>query len=77
MSKQQIPNNVIPLASAKCQAEGCKHKPTQAGFCTEHYQWFKEGLVTKEGARPKDFDKKYHAFMARLADEKLNRRKVA
>ncbi|MGE0632098.1 MAG: hypothetical protein AB7O96_06800 [Pseudobdellovibrionaceae bacterium] len=77
MSKQQIPNNVVPIASARCQAEGCKHKPDKAGFCGEHYEWFKEGLITKEGQRPKDFDKKYHAFMARLADEKSASKKAA
>lgn len=77
MSKPQIPNNVVSIASARCQAEGCKHKPDQAGFCSEHYMWFKEGLVTKEGIKPKDFDKKYHAFMARLADEKANQKKAA
>jgi hypothetical protein len=32
-------------------------------FCKEHYDWFKFGLITKEGKRPTDFDKKYTAYM--------------
>jgi len=60
---KQIPNNVIPLASAKCQAEGCKTKPSRAGFCEEHFDWFKAGLITKEGHRASDFDKKYQHYM--------------
>ncbi len=62
---KQVPNNVVPLSPQKCTADDCKKKPTRAGFCDEHYEWFKEGLITKEGHRPSDFDKKYQAFMRR------------
>lgn len=62
--KHQAPesagNNVIPLS--KCRAEGCTKKGDRAEFCPEHYEWFKFGLITKEGKRPTDFDKKYQAF---------------
>jgi hypothetical protein len=60
-----IPNNVIQLAAHKCLADDCKSRPTLAGFCDEHYAWFKEGLITKEGHKAKDFDKKYYAFSRR------------
>lgn len=63
--EKQMPNNVVSLAANKCCAEGCKHKPDRAGFCEEHYTWFKEGLITLEGYKARDFDKKYHAFMRR------------
>jgi hypothetical protein len=66
MSKQNS-NNVIQLPE-RCKAEGCSKKSEKASFCGEHFMWFKEGLVTKEGKRPVDFDRKlYH----------LNRRKAA
>ena len=59
----QIPNNVIPLAAAKCTSQGCKAKPARAGFCNEHFEWFKAGLITRDGAQAMDFDKKYQHFM--------------
>jgi hypothetical protein len=61
----QVPGNVVPLSSAQCTAEDCKKKPSKAGFCDEHYQWFKEGLLTIDGHKAKDFDKKYQQFLAR------------
>jgi hypothetical protein len=49
----------------KCSDESCKQKGSRAGFCEEHFIWFKEGLLTTEGQRPRDFDKKYQAFLQR------------
>ena len=63
--EKQIPNNVVPLVASKCTSEDCKKKPERAGFCSEHYVWFKEGLITIDGYKAKDFDKKYHLFIAR------------
>lgn len=63
--EKQVPSNVVPMAATKCVAEECKQKPSRAGFCEEHYQWFKEGLLTMDGYRAKDFDKKYHAWQRR------------
>ena len=65
--EKQIPNNVISLASAKCCAEGCKKKSEKADFCAEHFTWFKEGLLTREGMRAADFDKKYYHYVGRKA----------
>jgi hypothetical protein len=62
-------SNVISLEAHKCVGEGCKSRPQRAGFCNEHYEWFKEGLITLEGYRARDFDKKYHAWLRRK-DEK-------
>lgn len=56
-------NNVVSLVVDRCKVEGCKSKSTKAGFCEEHYHWFKEGLVTVDGHFAKDFDKKYQQFM--------------
>ncbi len=65
--QKQIPGNVVNLTAHMCTAESCKAKPERAGFCGEHYTWFKEGLLTLEGQKAKDFDKKYHAFLRRNA----------
>jgi hypothetical protein len=63
--EKQMPSNVVALGSNKCVAEECKSKPARAGFCEEHYTWFKEGLITMDGYKAKDFDKKYHAWLRR------------
>jgi hypothetical protein len=63
--EKQMPGQVVSLAANKCTAEGCKAKPDKGGFCGEHFMWFKEGLITLEGAKAKDFDKKYHAWLRR------------
>jgi hypothetical protein len=63
--EKQMPTNVVPLKADKCTAEECKKKPERAGFCNEHYVWFKEGLMTIDGYRARDFDKKYHAWLRR------------
>ncbi len=47
----------------KCRSEECKKKPERAGFCMEHYDWFKWGLITLEGYKARDFDKKYQGFL--------------
>ncbi len=62
-----LPSNVVPLGSHLCVSEACKKKASRAGFCDEHFAWFKEGLLTREGKRPTDFDKKYQAFIRRQA----------
>ena len=50
------------MTVSNCKAEGCKKKAEKMDFCSEHYDWFKFGLITKEGKKPIDFDKKYAAF---------------
>lgn len=51
-----------PAGEHQCKAEDCKHKPDRAGFCNEHFAWFKWGLVTAAGAKARDFDKKYQGY---------------
>lgn len=62
--KPNSPDNLAHLPT-RCVAENCSQKATRMNFCKEHFVWFKEGLVTKEGHTPSDFDKKYTAFQAR------------
>lgn len=57
---------------SKCSADGCGKKGEltvgeTVAFCKEHYDWFKFGLLTKEGKRPVDFDKKYMAYRKKQA----------
>jgi hypothetical protein len=63
--EKQMPTNVVPIKADKCAAEGCKSTPQKAQFCAEHFVWFKEGLITAEGQKAKDFDKKYNSYMQR------------
>lgn len=55
-------DNVVHLQ--RCPV--CGQKPVKAGFCEEHFMWFKFGLVNKKGERPVDFDKKFMAFQKRI-----------
>ncbi len=64
MSKKPSENNLTQLPT-RCVAESCSQKSTRMSFCDEHFTWFKEGLVSRDGTRPSDFDKKYQAFQAR------------
>jgi hypothetical protein len=63
--------NVVALPGM-CMAEDCKKKSEKANFCMEHFDWFKEGLITKEGRKPSDFEKKHFNYTQRQL-----RRKVA
>lgn len=62
--QKQVPNNVVALGSSKCSADDCKAKPSRASFCSEHFDWFKLGLISKEGHRVPDFDKKFYHYTA-------------
>ncbi len=64
--QNQAPNNVAQLPQ-RCPVDGCGKKADRMHFCNEHYAWFKEGLITKSGEKPKDFDKKYAAYQRRIA----------
>lgn len=64
-TEKQMPTNVVPIKAEKCASDDCKKKPEKAQFCAEHFAWFKEGLITADGHKAKDFDKKYHAWMRR------------
>jgi hypothetical protein len=57
-------HNVVSMPQ-KCKGEKCTLKDKRAGFCDEHYMWFKEGLITKDGIKVIDFDKKMQALQRR------------
>ncbi len=62
------------LALTGCLAQGCKAKGSSFGFCNEHYDHFKFGLITKAGKPVSDYDKKiehYQAYKARQTARKV------
>jgi hypothetical protein len=61
MAKENKPS--APMPTDFCPVEGCKKPVSRMHFCSEHFSWFKEGLINKRGARPTDFDKKYQLYM--------------
>jgi len=70
--QNQAPQAPAQMASVhaiphRCPVENCGLKATRMNFCKEHFTWFKEGLVNKNGEKPKDFDKKYMAFKRKIA----------
>jgi hypothetical protein len=55
-----------------CGAEGCKTTDWRFGFCAEHYEQFKFGLIKKDGKSVSDYEKKfehYQAFKRRVAQK--------
>lgn len=69
MAKKGNPNpnqggNVSQIPE-RCPVDKCGKKTERSSFCKEHFIWFKEGLVSRKGEKPKDFDKKYQAFARR------------
>ncbi len=62
MSKNN--DNVVAMPTTCC-VEKCGKKGDRMSFCSEHYVWFKEGLVNRKGQKPTDFDKKYQDYLMR------------
>jgi hypothetical protein len=56
--------NVVAMPDM-CLCQGCKKRSEKAGFCMEHFDWYKEGIITKEGRKPVDFEKKLFHFNRR------------
>ena len=67
-NKGQNQQQGAKVVSLVCTSHECSEKPKRAGFCNEHFTWFKEGLITKTGERAKDFDKKYQHFLRRSSE---------
>jgi hypothetical protein len=63
--KATAPAKVVPITANKCLHDECKAKPDKAGFCSEHFTWYKEGLINGQGHKVPDFDKKWQASSRR------------
>ncbi len=71
MGKNKADLNVVGVEGCKCQ--GCKKPQAQFTFCHDHYEWFKFGLITKEGKKVPDFDKKQDHFASYVAKQKQHK----
>ncbi len=64
----QAPKKATVSATGSCIAKACKHPEDRFGFCDEHYEQFKFGLIKRSGEPVPDYDKKFEhweAFKAR------------
>ncbi|OFZ83846.1 MAG: hypothetical protein A3K03_00725 [Bdellovibrionales bacterium RIFOXYD1_FULL_44_7] len=57
------PKGYVPLPGG-CQYENCKTKTNRFGFCEEHYEQFKFGLIKKTGEPVPDYEKKFEHYAA-------------
>lgn len=66
MAKDKPQPTLTPVAegTSKCKAQACKKNEASFTFCSEHYDWFKFGLINKAGFKVRDFDKKWDAFVS-------------
>jgi hypothetical protein len=53
-----------------CNAVGCKSKSARFSFCSEHYEQFKFGLITKKGEPALDYEKKFEQYQRMLVAQK-------
>ena len=54
-----------PSGPVHCVAKECKGKNAwKFGFCHEHYDQFKFGLITKGGNPVPDYERKYEHYVA-------------
>jgi|GEM_PF-6789999 len=49
-------------SSVQCKKHGCKHSPSKFGFCADHFDQFKFGLINKGGEPCMDYDKKLDQY---------------
>lgn len=59
--KHGKPEKEAPVA-LHCKFKGCKHNVSKFGFCSEHFEQFKFGLVNKNGEYCPDYDKKVDQY---------------
>jgi len=55
-------------APLHCGVKLCKTTPQRFGFCSEHFEQYKFGLINKSGVNVPDYEKKlehYKAFKAK------------
>ncbi len=50
----------------RCIGEGCKKNAARFGFCAQHYDYYKFGLMRKDGKLVSDYDKKFGHYQAHL-----------
>ncbi len=66
--ENQAHGGAAHAAPVHCLSSGCKAGIQKFGFCDQHYDHFKFGLIKKTGEPVSDYEKKlehYKAYVAR------------
>lgn len=58
------PSGGAPVTQLHCLCKGCKGRPEVFGFCVEHYDHYKFGLINKKGDRVPDYDQKLDHYLS-------------
>ncbi len=69
MGKFKKPEMTV-VGAEGCKCDTCKKPQDRFTFCNQHYEWFKFGLITKEGKKVSDFEKKFDHYTAFLEKQK-------
>lgn len=75
MGKGKKTEAPVSGSAQQCKCTGCTKNEMRFTFCEEHYEWFKFGLITKEGKKVGDFDRKSEHYQS--YQEKQKSYKVA
>lgn len=57
----------------KCGCQDCKAYAARFGFCNEHFDHYKFGLINKKGEKVLDYERKFEHFTAFKAKQKTAR----
>ncbi|MEN9724372.1 MAG: hypothetical protein RJB38_2358 [Pseudomonadota bacterium] len=60
----QAPKKAPVATVGGCTAKGCRHGDSRFGFCDEHYEQFKFGLIKRTGEQVSDYEKKFEHYEA-------------
>jgi hypothetical protein len=52
------------VGGGSCTAKACKTSEWRFGFCEEHFEQFKFGLIKKTGEFVPDYEKKFEHYQA-------------
>lgn len=71
------PQNSGPAGSTgpvMCTAHPCKNKVSRFGFCSDHHEQYKFGLIRGDGKPAADFTKKSEQYELYCKQQKSNRK---
>jgi hypothetical protein len=65
MGDKKLPGKGQAEGFSHCKFKGCKHHPSKFEFCSDHFDQFKFGLITKTGEYCPDYEKKLDQYNAK------------
>lgn len=72
MADIKKPGNAKPAGDGNnCKYEKCRGNVVKYGFCNDHFDQFKFGLLTKHGGHVPDFDKKIDHYVKQKGKAKI------